>query len=482
MLMARRRALVDRYEAAIAEVVEAVRRRLEQGAKPSRARAPSVSVFGNRMPTISDGDWSGGGGPPDHVALLEPPYGDDAARQRGRYPPKDFPEMAALVACVAANGDLSVAFPPGEHAELLGTLLRLQVEGAANLHFLRFGPVAWSSVSARVILPPLLKGLFAPRLDLAIVVPIALTSFEPGRVRLAPDVLLLRMTEALQRVRWSAKAYGGSGHATVLSAATHALVLTGWGIDNGRHWNISQRLGWFSQEVRDRIDEVFSVIRLETGIDTGYAQVLWLSRRWRLRHHFDDPEVHAAGARRYPDSFDNYGWLREELPELTRGDLDRVASALAAVRAADEPRLAMALRRLNAAMVRDDAADAVLDATIGLELLLGDSDGQAINWKMRMRAAALAGIDGDKAAMDATHASVGEVYGLRSAIVHGARGRSRRDVAADPLAGRTLAIETLRETLRRIIAAPRYLDPLKIDRELMLVPSAGGAPDQGSDP
>lgn len=184
-LMERRRALVERYEAAIAEVVEAVRWRLEQGAKPSRARAPSVSVFGNRMPTISDGDWSGGGGPPDHVALLEPPYGDDAARQRGRYPPNDFPELAALVACVAADGDLSVAFPPGEHAELLGILLRLQVEGAANLHFLRFGPVAWSRASARVILPPLLKGLFDPRLDLAVVVPIALTRFEPGRVRAA---------------------------------------------------------------------------------------------------------------------------------------------------------------------------------------------------------------------------------------------------------------------------------------------------------
>jgi hypothetical protein len=37
-----------------------------------------------------------------------------------------------------------------------------------------------------------------------------------------------------------------------------------------------------------------------------------------------------------------------------------------------EERVAIALKRLNSCMTRDDAVDAILDATIGLEVLLGD--------------------------------------------------------------------------------------------------------------
>ena len=469
-LRANRAQLLGLYKAAIDEMLAAVRVKLAAGVKPPRSKQPELSTPDNGLPLISDPPLFGGNGPLDHAAMFEPPYGDDAARRRGRFPAEDFPRLSALIEFVRANGDVSPAYPDRAADELLPIEIRFQVESAVNLHLLRHGPVDWNAKSDRAILEPLLRGLFNPRLSLAIVVPIAMTRFSFDRVRLAPDMFIVRMADGLNRARWKMKAYGTSGHDSVLGAASHALVITGWGAENRQHLFLARGLSGFGTEARDLIDSVFAMLRLETGIATGYAQMLWLARGWRTRHHFADPEVFAVGARRYPDTFDDYGWLSDAIPIVDRAQIGRVAASLAEVRRAQDPRLALALRRLNGAMTRDEPADAILDATIGLELLLGDADNQAISWKLRMRAAALIGLDGDRAAMAQISSDVDRVYGLRSTIVHGSNRRKVKADAADPQAGRQLAIDTLRAVMRRILAAPRYLDPLKIDQELMMVP------------
>ena len=57
----------------------------------------------------------------------------------------------------------------------------------------------------------------------------------------------------------------------------------------------------------------------------------------------------------------------------------------------------LAINRLNGCLTRTDPADAILDATIGLELLLGDDQNQSLSYKLRLRAAALAILHGDPA-------------------------------------------------------------------------------------
>lgn len=467
----RRRRLLELYREAIDEMIAAIKAKLADGKRPEQSRMPQLSVRDNGLPSISDPPLFSGNGPVDYAKLLEPPYGDEAARQRGRYPVEDFPRLQALIDYVKTNGGVAHAYPVNEHHMVVEIQIRFQIESAVNLHMLKHGPEEWAAASEKAILLPLLRGLFDDRLDLAIVVPIALTNFAFDRARIAPDMLVVRMSPGLQRARWTGKAFGTSGHDVVLASATHALVLTGWGIDNGRHWDLHQRLRQIGSQARELIDTAFATLRLETGIATGYAQLMWLARHWRMSHHFADPEIHADGARRYPEAFDDFGWLREDIPVVTRAEISNVASSLAAIRQTSEPRLALALRRLNAAMTRDEHADAILDATIALELLLGDKDNQAISWKLKMRAAALAGLSGGRQEMEDASRAVGEVYALRSAIVHGAPRKRRKASVSDPETGKRLAIETLRSVLRAIIAAPRFLDPLRIDHELMMVPS-----------
>ncbi|NEI10214.1 hypothetical protein GUK34_36090 [Rhizobium leguminosarum] len=136
-----------------------------------------------------------------------------------------------------------------------------------------------------------------------------------------------------------------------------------------------------------------------------------------------------------------------------------------------EERVAIALKRLNSCMTRDDAVDAILDATIGLEVLLGDQENQALSYKLRLRAGALARLSGTRKPADVV-ASVKKIYEVRSAIVHGLKTKKPKkrllEPEAEPFAAeRAAAADMLRFAIDRLLEHPVYLDPLKIDADLL---------------
>lgn len=463
------RELSKRLIAAYDEVIGAVLDQLRDGGKPSRrARFPSFSLRDNGMPTLGDGSWSGEG-PFEYTSLLDPPYGDEAARQQGKFPPDRFPAVAALTAFVKRHPAIARiragTAPDDDLFTRIG--IELLLARAADQHFLRFGETAVTAAPRRTILRPLFKGLFDQRLGIAVLAPITLVGFEFDRFRLAPNAYVLRMSDKLQRARWEAKAYGVSGHDQVLASATHAFVLTGWSIENGPWLGVANALSDYHQVSRAPIDAFFAALRIATGVDTGYTQELRLSRGWRHRHNYGLPDIHGVGARQYPEHFDNFGWNRTDVPQLTRHQMEGVRTLYTALVTNKREQLELAVRRLNAAMIRADPADAILDATIALEILLGDREGQAINWKLRMRGAALVANVGGQSAGEAMHDAIRSVYDARSAIVHGG---SRRGNLTDKETARLLAIDTLRRIIDLLIQHPVYLDPQQIDRELLRAP------------
>ena len=457
--------------AAYDEVVAAIGTALVTGKRPSRVSPfPELSQRDNGMPSISDGAWSGTG-PSKYSSVLDIPYGDEEAQKRGKFPADVFPMLQALSAFVAENAEELPGYA-GLPPPLLNNFTEYQIVLAADEHFLRFGEVSPTAYSRTAILGPLARGLLDERVELAVIVPIALIRFDFDRVRLSPDVFLTRMSPGLQCARWQAKAYGANGHDSVLAAATHAFVLTGWGAPNGNVLALAQTLSRFNPEVRERIEPLFAALRIETGVDTGYAQELRLARRWRHQHHHGMPSVYAAGARRYPEAFDDFGWTRDPLPLVTKAEMVRVSDLYRSLNDNGSDRLSLAVRRLNAAMIRPEVADAILDATIALEILLGDGDGQAIAWKLRMRAAALVGLEEGRAQVEAINDAIKTVYDARSAIVHGAR-RSKgpaEERAARALEAKDLALASLRKILKLLLRHPQFFDPLCIDNELLIRP------------
>lgn len=457
--------------AAFDEAAAAILERLGTGKRPSRVhRYPSYSLRDNGMPSLDDGTWAGGG-PLEYSSLLDPPYGDEEARKLGKFPPEKFPAIAALVAFTRQHPEIARMRPEVDvHADLFTRIgIELLISRAVDQAILSFGEAAIVSSKRDQILAPVLNALFQERLELAVLAPVAFVRFEFDRMRIGPGVFMLRMSPDLQRARWKAKAHGLAGHDHVLASATHTLVLTGWEIDNREMFDVYNALSVFHPSARDTVDAFFAALRIATGVETGYAQELHLSRGWRHRHDYGLPDVHAGGARRYPEHFDDFGWNRADMPIVSRHAMREVPRLFAALKAPGSDRLSLATRRLNSAMTRGDAADAILDATIALEILLGDGDSQAINWKLRMRGAALVALDSGHAAGEAMHISIGKIYAARSAIVHGGR---RRNDTLDDADARNMAIGTLRTILRIITRRSEYLDVHKIDCALLRAPPA----------
>ena len=459
-------ALGSLYDAALEEVIDAIGRRVADGTKPKRSGRPEISLRDNGMPSISDEPFGGGNGPFEYSSVLEPPWGDPEARARGRFPDADFPKLASLRHFVSDHPEVQAAYMEKPFDRLLELLVNGGIEDAANEYFLRFGEVASDARTRSAVLRPFIKALTEERLNTPVVIPIALTRFRFDRARLSEDAILIRMSSGLQRARWYSKARSANGHDAVLASATHALVLTGWSIPNDAKWKLGETLSHAAPQVTSEVEIFFAALRLELGIETGYAQEIRIGRGWRIHARLREPEVYAVGARRYPSWFDDYGWNVDPLPEVDRAGIEAVASTWRTLREIADDRLTLALRRLNAAMTRDESADAILDATIALEVLLGDGDGQSIAWKLRMRAAALIGVDADRARMEEVRVAIKETYDARSAIVHG--GRRRSGSADDAYAASRRAIDVLREVVRSVVRHPEYLKPERIDSDLLL--------------
>lgn len=152
-------------------------------------------------------------------------------------------------------------------------------------------------------------------------------------------------------------------------------------------------------------------------------------------------------------------------------DLRRVYGA---VISSQSEAMRLALNRLNGCLTRTDPSDAILDGTIGLELLLGDDQNQSLAYKLRLRAAALALLKDDAAYPPIEVASkVKRLYEARSAIVHGRR-KKRSKKASEPTdttnaKERLLAADLLRFVLDVLVMNPEYQDnPAKIDEGLLL--------------
>lgn len=265
----------------------------------------------------------------------------------------------------------------------------------------------------------------------------------------------------------------GSGAAdNVVGAATHALVLKGWNIAGDSTESVISSLSQSSPNVLDEVDRFFSALRIATGLISGYAQIVWVPNKWALSYFCDLTPVVGFKIRRYPGEYDNYGWVRQGAV-VSAQQLGEVRRIYGAIVASTSEALRLSLRRLNACLTRTDAADAILDATIGLELLLGDDDHQSLSYKLRLRAGALARLHQDptKPAHE-IFSRVKRLYEVRSSIVHGRRRKASRKVSeagdTSHTEERKDAAELLRFILDVLLTESKYLDSSRIDKELLL--------------
>jgi Apea-like HEPN len=305
-----------------------------------------------------------------------------------------------------------------------------------------------------------------------ILVPIVLTGFDVKEpMDLSPGTRIEKLSDPDHLARVPHRPVGSAVNGLVLSASTHALVLTGKKIRLESRWSWPyQELGFYPL---GEIERFFEALRLVTGYDTGYAQVVIRPLGWAIDYTGSlPPLIPGPTIRQYPEHFDNYGWIGER-PSVSKEQVKRTGEVVTALLTSGR-RIALAARRLSSSKLRVREDDRIIDLCIALEALLGDKSPTETTHKLAMRVAAIhAQSDTPKLPPPEVFASVKRIYDYRSSVAHGEDPEKKRLIPSlaafpEPISTTYLAEYYVRIVLLTLLRKPAWRDPATIDRQILL--------------
>jgi hypothetical protein len=291
------RLTIDAFREVHQKILEAA---YEPGAAiPRRYGYPNLHLHPNGMPGIVEASFESA--PKNYGALIHQGglLGAFGGRQLRL---EEAPSLKKL--CDFAENTLEIQsyFDPGYEVNLRFAefhLMELMVS-AADAYIQRWGIGEPTDKAMRQQLGPLLRGIFSPQLSMRIVVPVALTFFEVDRFRMGSDLYLTRLSRRLQLSRSSLDTIGSGAHKPVVQAATHGFVFTGWTVSNETYSDLMTSLRHEHQNIIELVDRVFALLRIATGISSGYAQVLYMPYGWTLTFDGDLQPLYGFTCRKYP--------------------------------------------------------------------------------------------------------------------------------------------------------------------------------------
>lgn len=331
----------------------------------------------------------------------------------------------------------------------------------------------YNEKNAKDIIFEIQNFIFLDTLPIDIVIPILFINFDFDSHTLSDGIEVRRLTDKEHLARHKIKSHNVSVHDSVLSSATHALVLKGWEVKNSSCTMNFNTLHNIRAYPIDRINKFFASIRLVKNISTGYAQVFSLAKSWISHCKADLPHVIGTTTRSYPANFEDYYWNIEAIPLVTNSEMNTIGKIFGLLIDSEENSIDLSVKRLNQCLIRDSEEDSVLDATIALEALLSDDGNQEMTHKLAMRVGALANLDSsfEKTPQQAFK-DIKSIYAYRSAIVHGSKKLDKKRVIKlednRETTTHALAVEYLRFVLKVLLENPKYRDPKLVDSELLL--------------
>jgi len=459
--------------AAVLEARErAVAHRDAGGYLPRRSDFPTLSSFDAGQPNISRGvgtkviEWDRLFGPKAN-SLVAIAY-------------EDLPKTQELIALARGRDVLKQRWwppveAPGEFDEFM---FQFQAAGFAHRIFDRLCHVVGEDFNNDDLLGAYVeaeRGVLWEHLPVDIVVPIALLTFEDDRRSLTDSIAIERLSEHEQLARVPSGYSLAPVPYPLVGAATHSFVLASWTIENRNHWAWS--LDKPDAYPLEEIEACFEALRLATGLRTGYTQIYMRAKGWAQSWvaHLP-PVVSGPIVRRYPPSFDDFGWLLEPTT-VTEENAAAAAEIFSELTGAPGP-IRLAGRRLSDALLRDREDDTVVDLCIALEGVLGDRSPNEITHKLALRTAAVVGrVTPRVESADQVFRDVKRLYAYRSKVVHGGdpgttRFAPRSDGPGPPIVD--VAERYVRLVLRELLRTPELQDPQRIDQKLVLGAINGG--------
>jgi len=314
------------------------------------------------------------------------------------------------------------------------------------------------------------SAVFSKDLDIEITVPIINQRFSIDSFEIAEGISVEALDKQLQLARMAARRSSMNDSDEASKAATHALVLRGWTLPNEPfifgHRFVTQA-GAYSAAL-NKANDFFAAMRVVVDCETGFGQVVVRHSGWAHDWTADLPPVSVFTVREHPD------W-RGSRPEASTFGEPQLAAVRAVYRSIAEARTAKmgsAAKRLNAAKLRSNESDSILDITIGLETLLTDDSRAEITYRLGMRMAALARlvpVEGYTPAQ--VYRACKRLYDFRSAVAHGSPSADKKRmvrVSADRAhSANAVGVTFLRHALRALSEYPTLQTPVRIDARLL---------------
>ena len=323
------------------------------------------------------------------------------------------------------------------------------------------------------------RAVFSTSLECDIVVPLIWLPCAFDVLRISEDTLVERMSEEFQLARSPVHGDSALPQDLVLGTATHALVLEGWELKEHWHdielWKLYD-IATYMQPLRGwrrSVRRCVYKLGLRSDMDRLSAPKGWVAS-WKASL----PTVYVARTRAYPDYFENHCWLQRwgALDEATCRTLAPVYQAIL-----ERPELRVPSKRLNAAFLRRDEEDSILDVTIGLEALLVTDKGENTH-KLAMRLAALCKLEPFQNYTSEHVFRICKIlYDYRSDVAHGRPLDKKRVIKleqAKPLPTVALGIALLRHVILSLSKRPEYFVPENLDKYL-LSPIIPASPESG---
>lgn len=314
------------------------------------------------------------------------------------------------------------------------------------------------------------RAKLAETLDGDLLVPITLTDFRiSGNTPLGDGVHIEPLTEGLQCARAVNVLDSDSVSAYLVAAATHAIVVEDISIENRSYTDriISANRAdstLIPASAMEHVDRLVQAVHIVTSMQTGYSQILVRPKNWADIWIGDLPAVWSLRTvREFPAGGSQWHGPKEV---ITDSHLAEIVVAFAKLR--DSPKYAqLSARRAVRAMMRADDEDRTLDATIGIEALVLDTDKNELRFRLALRAAAALS---DQWEPHAIFKLALGVYDHRSQIAHGATPKKSRETFKfedTEFRSSDIAPFLLRSLLRSYLLSPNPWSPDTLDSRVL---------------
>ncbi|TFC37672.1 HEPN domain-containing protein [Cryobacterium sp. TMT2-42-4] len=426
----------------------------------SRRHIPPFKVNAYGWPSVSTSQL---GSSPEGPMNWDSLFGTNKGVGTAKFEPADVPELEAAIEYVMQDADLRAKITgfgvsPDDKAGAW-TLVALDVIRVVTAIAER------SEATGEEVLDVYIeheRALLSPRLTADVLVPITLVRLELNEpLQLGDDVWIEPLDESTQQAR--AVEINSEVNAFLVSAATHAVVLRNREFDNSRGPLYRRILLELQPQFGDEIEEAFQALEIASDQRVGYVQVVLRPQDWADSWLADLPPIESVSMMsRLPTELADHGWNKEQkqIDAAKLAELPRIFASLRATHSRGK----LAARRLFQSSLRSINEDALLDACIGIEALLGEEHDELVH-RMGLRASVALVPQGMKAGL--AYELLKKVYGHRSKIVHGTEPKNPTiNVGGNDYSAKWVAVWLLRRLLQSHLSETPSWTPADLDKTL----------------